>query len=364
MINRRFKKNPSWSQSTMFFSLLMWIMACSDPVTEPEVVRTPLEFRAADLSFLPEVRKSGAVIFNRDGVPQDMLTQVKNEGLNVARLRVWNAPAGPHSTLSEVVQLAKEMREKDIKVWITLHYSDWWADPGKQTKPSKWRNLPLAALKDSVYQFTKKVMLATQADYIQIGNEINQGLLWPEGHITKPMQMKELLKEGIRAVRETDPTTKIMLHFAGHENANEFFTPLTDLDFDLIGISYYPFWHGKDINLLQKNLAKLYETQKKRIVIAETAYPFTLLWNDQTTNVIGENAQIHPDYPATPKGQLDFLLKVKEIILASPGGAGFCYWAPDWISLYGNDAKNGSSWENQSLWGFDNKATQAIKIFN
>ena len=348
----------------ILLSILILFQSCSPTGQEIEPVRTDLEFRAADISFLPEIRKSGAVTYNSEGKPQDMLTILKNEGLNVARLRIWNEPTGVHSTLKEVSDLAVEMRVKGIKVWITLHYSDWWADPGKQNKPAAWQNLKFDELKERVFQFTRQVMLEVQPDYIQIGNEINNGFIWPDGHINNPDKMKALLHEGIRAVRETNENTKVMLHYAGHHGAKTFFETCKEMDFDLIGVSYYPFWHGTSLDSLKNNLNLLYETFNKDIVIAETAYPFTLQWNDQTNNVIGEKWQIHPDYPATPKGQYDFLLKIKEMILECPGGAGFSYWAPEWIAAYGSEAKNGSSWENQALWGFDNKALPAMKIFN
>lgn len=344
--------------------ILIIIQSCTQAVNDADSERTSLEFRAADISFLPEVRKSGAVTFNGQGKPQDMLQILQEEGMNVARLRVWNAPAGEHSTLAEVTELATELRSKGIKVWITMHYSDDWADPGKQRKPAGWANLKFDELRISVYEFTRKVMLEVKPDYIQIGNEINNGLLWPDGHINNADKMKALLQEGIRAVREVNSNTKLMMQYAGHHDAASFFEKLSDLDFDLIGISYYPFWHGKNLDSLSNNMALLHDRFKKKIVIAETAYPFTLQWNDQTNNVIGEKWQIHPDYAATPSGQFNFLLKLREIILKTPGCAGFCYWAPEWISLYGKEAKNGSAWENQALWGFDNKALPGIKIFN
>jgi arabinogalactan endo-1,4-beta-galactosidase len=343
---------------------LLLVQSCSRTGNEQPPERTALEFRSADISFLPEIRKSGAVIFNSEGKPQDMLTIMQDEGLNVARLRIWNEPTGVHSTLKEVSDLAVEMRVKGIKVWITLHYSDWWADPGKQNKPAAWQNLKFDELKERVYQFTRQVMLEVRPDYIQIGNEINNGFLWPDGHINNPDKMKALLHEGIRAVRETNVNTKVMLHYAGHHGAKTFFEMCKEMDFDLIGVSYYPFWHGTSLDSLKNNLALLHETFRKKIVIAETAYPFTLQWNDKTNNVIGEKWQIHPEYPPTPQGQLDFLLKIKDIARNTPGGAGFCYWAPEWISMYGKESKSGSSWENQALWGFDNKELPGMKVFN
>jgi len=348
----------------LFYFIIILLASCSEPKEDTQTISDNLEIRGADISFLPELRKSGITTRNSAGNIEDMLTTLKSEGMNVVRLRIWNNPSNEHSALAEVAAFSKEIKAAGMKVWITVHYSDWWADPGKQYKPNAWKNIPFAVLKDSVYQFTAKIIKDINPEYIQIGNEINNGILWPDGNISNLAKMKELLAAGVKAVRDQNPSTKIMMHYAGHQEAFGFFDKIKDLDYDLMGLSYYPFWHGKNMDSLVFNLKILGDTFGKSIVIAETAYPFTFGFNDNTNNVIGIAEQIHPDFPPTVQGQKDFLFKVRDIISEAPKGIGFCYWAPEWVSFKGKTATDGSSWENQALWGFDNKALAGIKVFN
>jgi arabinogalactan endo-1,4-beta-galactosidase len=137
------------------------------------------------------------------------------------------------------------------------------------------------------------------------------------------------------------------------------------LDYDIIGISYYPIWHGKSLTELELQLNNLSQTFEKEIVIAETAYPFTLDWNDWTTNIVGsENQIITPDFPANPTGQHDFILQINKLSTHNlERGIGFCYWGGELVSWYGNQATNGSAWENQALLDFNNKALPVLDAF-
>ena len=353
----------------MYFKYLLiacCLLACKksskNPEPQPPTV-PPLEIRAADASFLPEIRTFSIATKNRAGQPEDMLTTLKQEGFNTIRIRLWKDPSYAFSGMAAVKTFAAEVKAKGMKVWLTVHYSDTWADPGNQTKPAAWATAPFAALKDSVYEYTKKVMTEINPEYIQIGNEINGGLLWPEGKWDQPTQMKALLAEGCRAVREKSPQAKIIIHYAGFQNAAFFYAGLGSLDYDMIGLSYYPIWHGKNPDDLQAAITNLGNQFNKDVVIAETAYPFTLGWSDYTNNVIGQADQILPQFPATEQGQLDFLLKLKTIVTATPRGKGIAYWGGEFIAFKGNMSTNGSSWENQALWNFDFKAVPAISAF-
>lgn len=348
----------------MFVITLLFIFGCSkeDPVVVPPPEHT-LSVLGFDASYLPEVRQSGLPIFNQDSVQQDMLVTLKNAGVNVIRLRLWKDPVEPTSGFETVKAFSTEIKSMGMKVMLTVHYSDSWADPGKQDKPGAWHNATLEQLNDSVYTYTKKIMQEIQPDYIAIGNEINSGFLWPEGHISHFDQMKQLLKSGIKAVREANPSTQIILHHAGYQNADYFFGNLSDLSYDIIGLSYYPIWHSKDLYGFQQAMTALSQNLNKKILLAETAYPFTFGYNDLTTNIIGSNSQILPDFPATPQGQWDYLEKIKTIMTAVPTGIGFCYWGGEWISYKGMDAHNGSSWENQACWNFNNKALPVLNAY-
>jgi arabinogalactan endo-1,4-beta-galactosidase len=322
-----------------------------------------LSIKAVDASFIPEVRQAGIVTKNRNAVAEDMLTTLKNNGVNTIRIRLWKNPANIHSSFTEVKAFAQEIKNAGLKVWICPHYSDTWADPGYQQKPAQWATANFAQLKDSVYAYTKKIVTEINPDYIQIGNEINNGFLWPDGNFNNQTQMIDLIKQGVKAVRDNSTTAKIMLHFAGHESATSFFSLFANVDYDIIGLSYYPIWHGKNLDNLQTNINSLGAQFNKSVVIAETSYPFTFGYNDFTNNIIGSANQILPQYDATNQGQLSFLLKLKAIVTTAPKGIGFCYWGGDWISMYGPTANNGSSYENQALWDFNNVALPAIDVF-
>lgn len=332
-----------------------------DPIIVPDETEFPTYIKACDLSFLPEMRSDGVGFKNFDQQAEDPLTTLTKAGMNMVRLRVWNNPEGKSSP-KDVAIFSKEIEEKKIVIWLTLHYSDTWADPGAQSKPAAWTNLDFETLKDSVYHFTYAVAAAMKPGILQIGNEINAGLLWPEGHRSNIFQMRALLSEGIRACREASPKTKIMLHYAGHQNATSFFEPFNNLDFDYIGLSFYPIWHGKSLDELKTSIQNLKNTYNKEVVIAETSYPFSFGWADWTNNVLGNSGQIISNFPASPQGQIDFLWAL-DATVSEAGGKGWAYWGAEWVASKGDQASNGSSWENQALWDFEFKVLPAVNTF-
>jgi len=319
--------------------------------------------RSCDLSFLPQVRLSSINCKNAQGLSEDMLTTLKNAGMNTVRLRIWNQPLDGHSGFEEVKKLSKEIKNLGLKVWLTVHYSDTWADPGAQTKPQNWKQSTYGQLKDSVYAYTQKIMQEIDPDLIQIGNEINNGLLWPEGSYNNLYQMAGLISSGIKAVRDHSNKTKIVLHYAGHQHALPFFLSLPFFDYDIIGLSYYPFWHGKNLDSLSLNIIQLGNEIQKDVLIAETSYPFSFGWNDYTNNVIGSTDQILANYPASPQGQKNYLMQIKKIMSTAPRGIGYSYWGGEWISFKGNTAKDGSSYENQAMWDFNSQSLPVIESY-
>jgi len=337
------------------------LMACKKPVPQPAPSRKPV-LVGADLSMLPEVRQSSMLWFNREGQEEDMLRTLLHAGANLVRLRLWHKPAAGADP-EQVSQLCRELKSLGMKTMISLHYSDTWADPAQQTKPEAWKGLKGKNLEDSVYAYTRRVMLSLQPDYIQIGNEINGGLLWPDGSSSDTGSMLSLLRAGIRAVRSTDQKTQILLHMALTEGAEVLPESWRGLDYNLIGLSYYPMWHGKDLAVLKNRLAFMVKQYRKPVFIAETAYPFTLAWNDQTHNVLGLQEQLLPQFPASPEGQRDFLWALRNLILSVEGVQGFCYWGGEWTAFRGSSALDGSSWENQALWDFEGQALPAMDAF-
>lgn len=346
----------------LVFLQLFSLFSCS----KEEESKTTDEFiKAADMSLLPLIEAEGTLYYNANNSAEDALQTLKKAGCNTIRIRLWHTPTENQSGFNEVKTFAQRARNQGMKVWLSVHYSDTWADPGNQVKPTAWNGLTFSQLKIQVENYTASIVNEIQPDIFQIGNEINTGFLFPEGNLTtNEVQFLSLLNSASTTIRATNPSTKIMLHFAGIEGANWFFSKTTAVDYDYIGLSYYPIWHGTDLNLLQQTLTSLGQTYNKKVLIAETAYPFTFNWNDWTNNIIGSSNQIHPNYPATQDGQKAFLQEIKNTVKNVPNGLGFCYWGAEWVAFRGTESTNGSSWENQALWDFNKKIVPAVSVFN
>jgi arabinogalactan endo-1,4-beta-galactosidase len=353
------------------FALLGMFFSCSandtneTPIVEPPVAEDTF-IRAADISFLPEIESSGTILYNNTKA-EDMLTTLKTAGCNAVRIRLWKNPSNGHSGMTEVKALAARVKKAGMKVWLTVHYSDTWADPAVQTIPAEWKNLSFTDLKTAVATYTSTIITEINPDIIQIGNEINSGLLWPQGHlINQEVQCLALLSAASATIRTKAPNTKIMIHYAGVKasDTNWFFNKIKSVDYDYIGLSYYPIWHGKDLEVVKTTINTLGKTYNKKVIIAETAYPFTLGYNDWTNNIVGLDSQLVSGYPATPDGQKSFVMAIKTVVKESEYGLGFAYWGGEWISFKGNQAANGSTFENQAFYDFNNKALPVLQVFN
>lgn len=356
--------------------LLLTLISCSsddinnnvnNTISNRNVINIQLapdrEIRAADISFLPLIESEGT-IYKHAGIAQDAITTLKNAGCNTIRIRLWHTPSDGHSGLTEVKALALRVKAAGLKVWLTVHYSDTWADPGSQTKPAAWNSMNFTNLKIAVTDYTTMVMTEINPDIIQIGNETNDGMLWPEGKLSSnENQYLQLITAASAAVRAQSSRTKIMLHFAGITSSDWYFNKVRNMDFDYIGMSYYPIFHGSSLANLQTKMNTLGNLYNKKVVIAETAYPFTLGYNDFTNNIVGLSSQLIPAYSATPLGQKQFLLALKNTVRTSSKGIGFCYWGGEWLAFRGPTATNGSTYENQALWDFQNNSVQAMDAF-
>lgn len=320
---------------------------------------------AVDLSSYPEILEANPIFRDADSNQIDLLKTLKAKGVNTIRLRLWVNPKNQHSGLDEVKHFAEVLKAQEFKIWITLHYSDTWADPAHQVIPQAWQGLSFNSLKDSVYSYTKKIVATIHPDYIQIGNEINPGLLIPQGQISNNLdQFLALIDTATKAVRLASNSTRIMLHFAGIKGSDWFFNNLKTIDYDIIGLSYYPIWHGKSLDSMEQCIKQLSINFQKKVIIAETAYPFTLKWNDWTNNILGtEDQLILPDFPATPIGQHAFISSIKHITMNVKSCIGFCYWGGELVAWKGNQAQDGSPWENQALFDFNNKALPVLDEF-
>jgi len=345
--------------------LFIFFISCNDDEVDKSQNNESSFISSVVISRYPEISNLNTVFYDFDGNEKEFLNILKENGINTIRLRLWVNPDNVHSSFNEVKVFSETLKSKGFKIWLTLHYSDTWADPANQIKPLQWENLSFNELKTTIYSYTQNIVNTIQPDYIQIGNEINSGFLHPQGNInTNSEQFLELMTIAINSVRDSNNPTKIILHFAGLENSQWFFNKVKDLDYDIIGLSYYPIWHGKSLNNLKITMELLSETHQKEILIAETAYPFTLQWNDWTNNIVGLDEQlILPDFPATIEGQRNFIKSIKEITKQVDKGIGFCYWGAELIAWKGNESQNASPWENQSLFDFDNRALPVFKEF-
>lgn len=353
------------------FAAVAWMSA--NPVCADAFIR------GADVSFLPAVEAGGGV-FREHGQPTDCLTILKTRGVTTARLRVWHAPSDGHSGLAEVLTLAARARAAGMDLLLDLHYSDTWADPGQQVKPAAWASLPFPVLCDSVRTYTRDVLTTFKVQglapaIIQLGNEITAGMLWDDGRVGRPFDtpmqwanlagLLEAACEGVADAFPTGPRPEVMIHIdRGGDNAGarRFLDSLTSrgVSFDLIGLSYYPWWHGSLADL-EANLADLALRYGKDIIVVETAYPWTLGWFDGTHNPVGLPEQLLPGYTATPEGQRAFLATVLATVRATPGGRGrgVFWWEPEWIAAPGL----GSSWENLALFDEHGQALPALDVF-
>ncbi|HET6860164.1 MAG TPA: glycosyl hydrolase 53 family protein, partial [Streptomyces sp.] len=226
-------------------------------------------------------------------------------------------------------------------------------------------------LKTDVYDHTHDVLSAlkaqgTTADMVQIGNEINTGMLWPEGSTDNWAQTAGLLKSGIAAAKAVSSTTRIALHLA-HGGDNSLYRWWFDnataqgVNFDVIALSFYGYWHGQ-LSDLQANLDDVSARYGKQVLIAETAYPFRLDSDDSHENIIDTTAELLPGYPANTTGQTAWLRDLTSIVEAVPNGRGLgvVYWEPTWTAVPGNgwdpaDPSSGNGWENQALFGYDDR---------
>ena len=331
----------------------------------------------ADLSFANEMDDCGAV-FRDGGKPKDVFAIFKDHGANLIRVRLWNnATWTKYSNLADVERSIKRAKAQGLQVLLDFHYSDDWADPSKQVVPAAW-----AAIKDdsvlakTLYQYTFETLTALDKDglmpdVVQVGNEINSEILmpapWAAGQTINWTRNALLLNAAIKAVRDAGVNSKIhprvMLHLAQPENVEAWLAAATAAgvtDFDLIGISYYPKWSTKTLaglGAVINSLRRRYPNAK--VMVAETAYPWTLSWADSMNNQMGQ-ADLLPPYRATPEGQGQYLIDLTQRVIAN-GGVGVVYWAPDHVSTSCRTRwGRGSDWENATFFNFDGDVLPAI----
>lgn len=337
-------------------------------------------YYGADLSYVNEMEDCGAFYKNSNNSVQDPYRIFREAGTNLVRLRLWHTPDWTsYSNYDDVKKSIFRAKGEGMQVLLNFHYSDTWADPPHQQIPKAWENhiLDTDILGDLLYNYTYTILDSLDKEglmpnMVQIGNEINTMILRDS---LSQMEMDWsrnafLLNQGIKAVRDISRETKrdigIMLHIAQPENAIWWFEQATRnglTDFDWIGLSYYPAWSDYTLDNLSSALTSLMTKYNKKLMVVETAYPFTLENADGANNIQGENALL-PNYPPTQQGQLDYLNTLKDILETS-GAQGLVYWEPAWVSTNCNTLwGQGSHWDNATLFDHDSRPTLGIQFYN
>jgi arabinogalactan endo-1,4-beta-galactosidase len=338
---------------TFFLSFVCCGLDDTLPTGEPPIIYTPYAL-GADISLLTRYEEKGAVYQDEDGNDISVLPFFKSNGFNYVRYRLFVNPdlnSTACQDLNYVINLCKRSKAEGLKILLDFHYSDTWADPGSQTKPAAWMDLSTEQLIDELYNYTKLVLETMKAegvmpDMIQAGNEITPGMLWNDGRVnlwedkwntnTQWTNFTNLLKSAIKAIREVGGReTKIIIHTERSGDATatqDFYNKMTqyEVDYDIVGLSYYPFWHGT-LSDIEKTIAilKTYFSHKE-VMFVEIAYPY----NDYGYPA---DSNIAKPYPSTPEGQVRFAREFIQLISKHPNVTGFFYWfaeetcSPQWV---------------------------------
>lgn len=345
----------------------------------PPAAGTPLSMLGADVSSLQRSEDLGGVYKTETGVQRDALQILKDHKVNYIRLRAWVNPSIDYNNKAKILAMASRVKAKGMKLYLNLHYSDRWADGAHQTKPAAWAGHSFAQLQADVYNYTYDMCAGLKAqgtapDLVSVGNEIQAGMLWPEGSTGNWDQLAALLQQGYDAVKACNASTQVILHLAdGGDNAlyRGWFDNAASrgVQWDITGLSYYSIWHGP-ISALQNNMNDVAARYGKPVVVAETAYPWTLDWADNAGNVCCSQDMLLSGYPASKAGQAKNLRAVLQAVRNVPGGKGLgvFWWEPTWTPVAGNgwdpdDLTTGDPWENMTLFDFTGVALPAMSEY-
>lgn len=343
--------------------------------------------RGVDVSMLYEIEKNGGKYYNASGEEADLFSILKESGVNWIRLRVWNKPTqgGGSNSVDVDIPLAKRAKDAGFKLLVDFHYSDWWSDPAKQTMPKDWENLSFKELCDAVEKFTRESIDAftkagAQPDAVQIGNELNSGFMWPLGQLWSNDPNVKIggmgnfttlltrASKGVRTAQNGDKM-KIIIHLAngGDQNLYKWIfdeVKKAKIDYDIIGLSFYTYWHGS-IDDLKANLEFISKRYGKEMAVVETAYGFTEEDGDDQGNVFLVYSDKEHGYVPSVQGQATAVRDVIAAVSSVKGGVGVFYWEPAWIPVKGAGVSNkeGDTWENQAMFDFKGRVLPSLNVF-
>jgi len=357
----------------------------------------------ADISSVVEVLKRGGKFFDRNGNRTSVFKLLKDAGVNYVRIRLWNDPAAPNgkpygggnNDLEVAKRIGRIAKAFGMKILLDFHYSDFWADPGKQVIPKAWAAFTDSEqVKKAIYEFTYASLMAMEeagakVDMVQIGNEITPGLIVHgvddyaniselkkydlnsniSGSVGNLGNFLKYINAGLQAARDANPEILTMIHIdRGGNNslAVEYFGRLinNNVDFDIIGLSYYIFYHGEFRNF-EANIRDLAGRFGKKIVVAETSYPFT---NAPVANAAHIQTEPFYEYPLSVEGQARMIRDVIKATANVPNemGLGIFYWEPAWLPVPNAgwaEAGTPATWANQALFSYQGIALPSLDVF-
>ena len=351
-------------------AVLLCLPVCAGAETGPDtlyvkkVENLPEDFIfGMDVSSVLAEEASGVKYYDFNGNETDLFRLLADNGINYIRVRIWNDPydadgngfGGGNCDIRTAVEIGKRAAACGMKLLADFHYSDFWADPGKQMVPRAWAGMDIDAKKQAVYEYTLDCLQQLRAagvevGMVQLGNETNGALC---GEKTW-MNIAYIMDAGARAVREVYPEALVALHFANPENTDSYRTYAKKMDYyeknglihyDVFATSYYPYWHGT-LDNLAGILTEIAETYGKKVMVMETSYAFTGEDTDFSGNTIGDGGNVVKDYPFTPQGQANCIRNITDTVVnRTPAGIGVCYWEGAWITVGRNSRE-----ENQEKW--------------
>lgn len=335
-------------------------------------------YRGMDASAVLALENSGVKYYNFDGEKQDVFMTLAQAGVNYIRLRVWNDPydengngyGGGNNDVATAIALGQRATKYGMKVCIDFHYSDFWADPKKQFVPKAWEGMDIEEKSDALYNFTLESLTqlldaGVDVGMVQIGNEINNGM---SGE-TDVANIRKLLTAGSKAVREAAANSGkeilVAIHYTNIDDMKKLDTLLTglqvkEIDYDIVGLSFYPYWHGT-MDDLKNAITHIRNTYGKKVYVAENAYCYTAEDGDGSANSVEGTDDLAEGYSASVQGQAN---EVRDVCAAASeaGAEGVFYWEGTWIPVGPTDADNsdlwekyGSGWASSYASGYDPK---------
>ena len=333
-----------------------------------------------DASCVPALEKSGVKYYDHSGAEKDVYQILSENGINYIRVRIWNDPfdangngyGGGNCDIENAIAIGKRATQYGMKLLVNFHYSDFWADPGKQMVPKAWKSMNIDQKTEALYTYTKDCLqklkdAGVDIGMVQVGNETNGALCGEKSSALGGWKkITQLMNAGAKAVREVCPDALVAIHFANPENAESYESYGKNLayyqvDYDVFASSYYPFWHGTLDNLATV-LSKIATTYNKKVMVAETSYAYTAADTDFNGNTIGDGGGIVKNYPFTVQGQANLVRDVIDTVAnKTTGGIGVFYWEGTWISVGGESyeanaalwEKHGSGWASSYAGQYD-----------